>query len=137
MGPLPPDRSHISIALSASLWAQSTAGAGVGAAASADSDGASSDAGGSLAGTEAGGADAAWLPAGAWDAVPVPQAVTSSSAVNASAGSLRWFVIASSSKSNSTNAQAGRDSGPPVEAVAPYHSAIECIHTISCTKEPS
>src|SRR6186713_2506239 len=35
---LPPERSHISIALSAVLWAQSAAGSGVGAAASGDGD---------------------------------------------------------------------------------------------------
>src|SRR6188768_3199913 len=35
---LPPDRSHISMAFSALLWAQSAAGSGVGAAACADGD---------------------------------------------------------------------------------------------------
>src|SRR6187402_2457686 len=86
---LPPERSHISIALSAPLWAQSAAGSGVGAAACADGD----SAGAPL--SDAAGADAALPPdAGAADGVP-PEHAAIRMASSARVGSLSWFRIAS------------------------------------------
>src|SRR5215210_1095423 len=86
---LPPERSHICIALSAVLWAQSAAGSGVGAAA-----------GGALddAPTEAGGAPD-------WDGAPPPPTEgdatlvqpTTRTAMTARTGNRRWFLIPCSS----------------------------------------
>ncbi len=94
---LPPERSHICIALSASLWAHSAAGSGVAGAAAADSDGEAS----ALGASDAAGADAPPPPSdGAVEAVPPLHAATTKSATSARVGSLRWFSIACSSMAN-------------------------------------
>src|SRR5262245_65247224 len=81
---LPPERSHICIALGSALWAHSLAGSGVGAAAAALGDASAP-------------ADAGADPPGACVAVPVPQAATSNASI-ARTGTLRRFLIRYSSK---------------------------------------
>ena len=94
---LPPDRSHISIALSAVLWAQSAAGSGVGTAASADGDSAGAALGDSAAGAEA----SPPVDGAADEGVPPLHAVATNMTRNARVGSRRWFRIASCPPSRS------------------------------------
>ena len=123
---LPPERSHICIALSAVLWAQSAAGSGVGAAAAALSDAAGSALAGWLAGAAMAAAPTRWGPA-----MPCPpqHAATSMIATNARAGSLRWFLIACSSMSKPPQVSGVVAAGPPAfGSVARYHTGNR-MHT--------
>src|SRR3954449_6209384 len=98
---LPPDRSHICMALGSALWAQAFAGSGVGAAAAgSDAAGSEATAPDEAAGPDAAGAEAAVPddaagadPAGAVAGVPDEQAANSRIAVNASAGNRTWYRI--------------------------------------------
>src|SRR6476620_2914944 len=103
---LPPERSHICIALGSVPWAHALAGSGVGAAAAADGDAAVDGA------VLAGGAALA-PELGAEVAVPELQALISKTATTARAGSLRWVLIRSSSKSNQLQGFRPMADGPP------------------------
>jgi hypothetical protein len=93
---LPPERSHICIALESVLWAQAFAGSGVGTAAALAEAAGATDAGTTDAGaTDAGATDAAVL--GAVLEVVELQAVTTRTAMIARAGSVRCLLIRSSS----------------------------------------
>ena len=118
---LPPERSHICIAFGSALWAQALAGSGVGAAAAALADGAAADGAADAGAAEAVDAPADTAALGAEDDVPVLQAAITSIATIARAGSLRCFLIQSSSNRPASRAAGLRPTLLRSGLVALYH----------------
>ena len=102
---LPPERSHICIAFASVLWAQASAGSGVGTAAAADSEGAALGA----SALAAGAADDGAAPLGAGVADPEPHAPTTRIAAIARVGNLSRFLIPFSSISSGPGVSDERD----------------------------
>jgi hypothetical protein len=130
---LPPERSHICIALASLLWAQSLAGSGVGTAAAALGASEAAPPLALAAGALAAGALDAPPPAalGALDDELELQAAMTRMTTIARAGSLRWVLIQSPPI---VQILGDRPLDRRSNTLGCGHSimtAIECIHSIS------